>query len=198
MDDVAKLNALARQAAVESEISELSQRIEFLRSELARIRDFLRVWDEFAGIQIREAVDTGDTGDNSVVDKPTPRPRLKNPSKESVAEAAREIIHKNGAPMKRSELFHYLYERGVVIQGTDPEMVLSTMLWRMQKRVARTSRGYWLAEIPYPEAGYLPGSHNETENVLNMNSNEVPDQQTIAEVDEDPAMNKLLGITRDI
>jgi hypothetical protein len=51
-----------------------------------------------------------------------------------------------------------LTERGLIIEGADPEMVLSTMLWRSKDRIVRLPKfGYWVAERPYVSAGYVPG-----------------------------------------
>jgi hypothetical protein len=58
---------------------------------------------------------------------------------------------------------------GIVISSeTDPEMVLSTMLWRMRDRIARLKTGgYWLAEKAYPEAAYDPQDLVEAYHNLN-------------------------------
>ena len=56
----------------------------------------------------------------------------------------------------REELFPALIEKGFVIEGNDPHMVLSTMLWRMKdkaKIVRLRGGGYWLADRPLPEPG---------------------------------------------
>lgn len=52
--------------------------------------------------------------------------------------------------------------RGLVINGKDPQMVLSTMLWRKRDQVARVNGGgYWLAEVPNEAAGYDPKANQK-------------------------------------
>ncbi|CAN5285842.1 hypothetical protein BH09PSE1_BH09PSE1_11650 [soil metagenome] len=53
--------------------------------------------------------------------------------------------------MTRKRLFEELAHHDIVIQGANPEMVFSTMLWRMQDRFERIpKRGYWLTGVPVP------------------------------------------------
>jgi hypothetical protein len=80
-----------------------------------------------------------------------------NPKKELVVRVARTIIKKKGRPLQRGPLFEALREHGLIINGADPEMVLSTMLWRKRDEIIRLpDHGYWLAEEPYPPAAYDP------------------------------------------
>lgn len=158
MNDAARLNAIAKRDAALEQIVQCEERIKALRAEVSRAEDFLRLWTEFA-VDSGENVDNGETVQNAPESHGdgTPRPRPKNPKKEDVAEAAREAIRERGKPIQRDELFHLLTERGWNIQGRDPEMVFSTMLWRMQDRVVRIPKfGYWLPEEPFPEANYDP------------------------------------------
>lgn len=68
---------------------------------------------------------------------------------------AREIILDAGRPVPRKELFEDLASRGIHIHGKDPEMVLSTMMWRMPQDFIRLAGyGYWLRELPYAPANY--------------------------------------------
>jgi hypothetical protein len=127
-----------------------------------RIDRFIRDWHAFAGDSV--PVDDGDTSisvDTETESKSTAmhraRPKPKNPKKEDVAEEARNIIHARGEPVMRDELYDLLAERGIHIQGKDPQMVLSTMLWRTADQVVRLKGGgYWLADMPYEPAGYDP------------------------------------------
>ncbi|WP_147283758.1 hypothetical protein [Bosea caraganae] len=155
MSDTAYRNAAARRDAFAKEINKLQQRLEEVRREVARIDKFLHDWVEFAGgMPPGVAVDSVHVADSR---EDTPRPRPKNPSKEVVIESALEIIREYGKPMNRSDLFHSLAKQGVVLEGADPEMVLSTMLWRMRKKIARLPNfGYWPANLPYEPASYTP------------------------------------------
>ncbi|PDS75448.1 hypothetical protein [Rhizobium sp. L43] len=53
-----------------------------------------------------------------------------NPSKEKVAKIVRQMLEDSDKPLSRSEIYKSLDRQGIKIWGKDPEMVLSTMLWR--------------------------------------------------------------------
>jgi hypothetical protein len=61
----------------------------------------------------------------------------RNSKKEEVAEAAHAVILANGSPLSRLELYTMLIERGLTIEGADPETVVSTMLWRSKDKIVR-------------------------------------------------------------
>jgi hypothetical protein len=82
----------------------------------------------------------------------------KNPERSVVGKHAREIITVTKRPVPRNELFTLLGLRGINIVGKDPEMVLSTMMWRMKDDFVRLAgHGYWLKELPWQPAKYEPG-----------------------------------------
>lgn len=59
--------------------------------------------------------------------------------------------------MPRKELFNALAKEGLVIHGKDPEMVLSTMLWRASDTIVRLPpHGYWPKDTPFSPAQYDP------------------------------------------
>lgn len=157
MTDAALTNA-------ETERNQILERKKKLLAELVEIDDrigqitrFIDWWHDFAGIERPKPVDnSNDSEENKTVSAHTDRtPRAKNSSKENVAAVALEIIQERGEPVSRSDLYAELTKRGMVIQGKDPEMVLSTMLWRMRHRVARLkSGGYWDAHKDWDPAGY--------------------------------------------
>jgi hypothetical protein len=83
--------------------------------------------------------------------------RLTNPSRTDVADACLELISRAEKPLSRAELFDGLAERGLAIDGQNPLMVFSTMLWRERSRIARLrGYGYWPADKAYPPASYYP------------------------------------------
>lgn len=153
--DMAYRNASAKRDALAAEINQLQQRLEACRRELSRVDTFLRDWSEFAGTHLdAQFVEAVDTVEKSVQVRRT-RPR--NPRKEDVVAKAVQIIESNGQPMSRAELSAALAGHGIVLQGTDPDMVLSTMLWRMQDKIVRLpNHGYWPTNKAYPPAGYDP------------------------------------------
>jgi hypothetical protein len=68
------------------------------------------------------------------------------------------LIEREGRPLPRQHIFQSLIGEGINLQGKDPEMVLSTMLWRLKERFVRIPRqGYWLKEKDYPAGGYYHG-----------------------------------------
>lgn len=75
----------------------------------------------------------------------------RNPKRDVVADNAYEIIKAHGRPILRLELYELLQARGIVIQGKDPKMVLTTMLWRSRDKIVRCTDGYWLADVPFPK-----------------------------------------------
>jgi hypothetical protein len=170
--DRALKNAERKRDSLAVEINSLAQRMEELKRDLSKIDAWIAQWHELAGplAATKEAdyasmfgADSGDDGE------PIRRRATGNPKKEDVAEAARQIIQERGEPVSRAELFKALMARGVtILSETDPEMVLSTMLWRMRDRIARLKTGgYWLAEKAYPEAGYAPQNLVEAYHNLN-------------------------------
>lgn len=154
--DAAYSNATARRDTLAAQINKLQQELDEARSALARVDAFLRDWAEFAGEPApTPPVKSGDTPTGKL--RILPKPRPKNPSKEEVIESVLEILHERGRPMSRSDLFTALQERGVVLEGSDPQMVLSTMLWRMRGKVVRLPKniGYWDAALSYEPADYI-------------------------------------------
>jgi hypothetical protein len=156
MSDKAYENAIRRRDELAREINGAQQRIDAFRSELRGVDTFLEQWRKFAGVEGPRA------GDSYTENIRTAAIARKNPKKEDVADAAYEIIQEHGEPMARSELYKRLIERGMVLNGSDPEMVLSTMLWRMQNRIKRLKKGgYWLADIPFKGGGMDPYFANQ-------------------------------------
>lgn len=148
MSDKAYENAAARRDELARGINQGQQRLETLRSELRGIEAFLDQWRKFAGVAAA-AHEPNPTFDPSNPPEHILRWRAKrkNSKKEEVANAAREVILANGKPLSRSDLYTILTERGLIIEGADPEMVLSTMLWRSKDKIVRLPKfGYWVAE----------------------------------------------------
>lgn len=154
MPDKAIENAMSRREELAAKINEAQQRLEEWRRELARADAFIRDWHVFAG----EPIPSEEAADRFVATGTVGGRNRRNSKKEEVARQARELILDRNEPIGRTELYELLTkERGLTIEGTDPEMVLSTMLWRMKDRIVRLkSGGYWLPEKPYEPANYWP------------------------------------------
>jgi hypothetical protein len=172
MSDRALANAERRRDQIAAEINKLNQRVDELRKYLSSVERFIDDWHEFAGekkdsqkgnqsdlltnstyTQARIPVEAGG------LDSPPPTPAPpKNPDKADVGKVAKTIIYELRRPVPRTELFKALAERGVILHGKDPEMVLSTMLWRMKEEFIRLpGHGYWIRSLRWPAAKYEPG-----------------------------------------
>lgn len=138
MSDKALDSAIARRDALAVEINESLARVDALKREMRDVDTFIRQWKRFAGVETD--ADLFDVMDDMSAPN-SPGPKQRNSKKEEVAEAARELIQAAGRPMSRTELYEALVKKGFVIRGTNPEMVLSTMLWRMRDRVGRLATG---------------------------------------------------------
>lgn len=172
--DVALQNAIARREAlreridnIDSEISSLRKARERATSDLDSTNAFVRMWYEMAGVPdpATEQIEIDDV-------PPPPVRRPKNPDREFVAKVCLEIISAAGQPLGRKTLFDALAERGIHIHGKDPEMVLSTMLWRSQDKIVRLPQhGYWPKDEANPDANYWP----EFEDLMGATANEPED-----------------------
>ena len=154
MTDTALENAKQKKVLLVDQISQAEEWLKAARAEILKIDAFVAEWHAYAKLNAKGAPKLDDMPSVPVAaQKPQP-----NSKKEEVALLARTLIEIKGAPMTRNELMPKLREMGVVINGTDPDMVLSTMLWRMRDQIVRLSKhGYWLADRPYTPAGYIPG-----------------------------------------
>ena len=167
MTDTVLAKAVKKRDALAAEIGSLAQRMEELKRELVKTDEWIALWHDFAGARPRpltlkdETAECGEIPISENFDSPKKRRATGNPKKEDVAEAAREIIKERGEPVSRTNLFRALAEHGITISSeNDPEVVLSTMLWRTRDRVTRLKTGgYWLPERPWPSAGYFPAQH---------------------------------------
>lgn len=162
MADKALENALARRDELAKKINTAQQQLDDWKRELARADAFISDWHAFAGSpHTHRLIVDGTHLDIKTHEVEMPRP--KNTKKEVVAQHARELIEARGSPIPRTELYQLLtQDRGLTIEGSDPEMVLSTMLWRMRDKVVRLKTGgYWLAEKPWARTGYYPGDRED-------------------------------------
>jgi hypothetical protein len=149
MSDVALRNAERQRDEMASRINAAQSQIDEWRREIGRIDQFISDWHRFAGADEAKA--------ESAAALATVRKTTGNSDKEEVARVARELIRKEGKPIQRSELLKRLREHGLIIEGANPETVLSTMLWRMkdEARIVHIRQfGYWLKEEDYRPAGY--------------------------------------------
>ena len=154
MSDAALENAVARRdhlrerlSSYMAEFAELQQKVDTARYELGELDSFIQMWHHLAGIQPSEKAEQKPTPPPP----PPPAPKPVNPNRRDVAAKCVEYIREAQRPMSRSELFKKLTDDNIIIHGKDPEMVLSTMLWRTKDIIQRLKDGgYWPANLPPP------------------------------------------------
>ncbi|WP_342250726.1 hypothetical protein [Sphingomonas sp. OTU376] len=144
---------------IEEQMDQLHREAESIRDDLDVTERFLSVWRRTNNVQgppqAPVSVPTRQYEIRS--DVPLPKRRPKNPSREKVVNEALSLIERAGKPLSRQELYDRLKLAGVEVFGKDPQMVLSTMLWRSQDRIVRLGNfGYWPKEEPYQPANYIP------------------------------------------
>lgn len=188
MDDVALKAAEEKLAGISQQIAEhrnlindAMSRLSTLQHEAAELDNWIRMWHRFAGTAHSPTAAKQSEISLPVVAKPKVT-RPKNPDREMVAEKALALIEERGVPMSRRELFDALAARGIIIRGKDPEMVLSTMLWRSKDRIVRLpNHGYWPAHLSFLPAIYDP----DIEDLLGSAANEPEDGMEVEEDGDD-------------
>ena len=150
MSDAALENAHTRRGALAAQINVLQQQLETVRRELQLVDEFIARWHTFASLEDNEPLTRADSSaDNSRPEGRRRRPV--NPSRDLVGDVVESLLRDWGRPASRARLFAELPEHDIHIQGTNPEMVFSTMLWRLKDRFVRVpGKGYWLADEPIP------------------------------------------------
>lgn len=158
MTDTAVENAASIRDDVTAKIAAAEAKIKEWKATLARAERFIADWEEFSGLQAPAAPAV----EPAPVAAKAASPKSLNPKKEAVAERAREILLAHGTPMSRDDLFAAITRAGVVIHGSNPPVVLQTMMWRMGERIAHIKGfGYWPKDVEYEPAGYDPAVRAE-------------------------------------
>ena len=164
MTDTALENANMQKKQIHSEIEITQDRLSVLQDRLRSVERFIEQWHNFATggeITFNEKSSHEENKEGPAV--AVRRRTVGNSRKEIVAETAIQIIAQRNEPVGRSDLFRELTSRGIVLNGKDPEMVLSTMLWRMKDSIVRLANGgYWLADKSSPDGDYQPQNSIET------------------------------------
>lgn len=192
MGDRALENAETLQKQLLARKQELHAELVNVEDRLAHVSRFIKSWHLFAEADFSDADrayiakvvgEKNESGHTHTEEKVRPR----NSRKEEVAEVARQIILERGEPVPRTELHAELVRRGLTIEGTDPEMVLSTMLWRMIRQgaplVRLRSGGYWLSDRPHEESGYDPATATNLETLLSTPVSEIRSPKEVAQYD---------------
>jgi hypothetical protein len=160
MADQALQNAQSQRKAISAELEATAKEVDRLllehqklRVKLAEVERFIRQWHEMAGLK-----PPSDLAPRQAPAQGGKRVRPRNPDKEEVAKRCVSYIRGAKRPLMRKELMERLKQDRVEIRGTDPLMVLSTMLWRSKKIVMRLpGGGYWPTYDPLPDEVPEPG-----------------------------------------
>ena len=154
MSDEAIKNALSRRADLEAKIAKADDTIKRSRAQITEINKFIKQWEKFSGKTSDEVAPPKTLmGHKDVPPHPLSTATMaanQNPKKERVAEEVIHILERMGKAVSRSELFKLLQDRGITLHGANPEMVLSTMLWRTRDAfdiVRLKSGGYALSKM---------------------------------------------------
>lgn len=150
-------------AAAELHREEVEERLQRLSRELRTLQDAIKraeaEYNQVCGrIAVLKEIAASESASNEHKAR-TARHKAPttNPSRGEVADHALALIRDAGHPLPRTELYERLTSNGLKLEGKDPLMVFSTMLWRERSRVARIrGHGYWPADQPYPPADYFP------------------------------------------
>ncbi len=152
MASQAQENAEKARGRIMARLKELDAEADTLRGQLESVNAFLATLKEYEGLNPEDELPRA-----PIQQRSAPRKRPNNPPREEVAAAVLEILADSDKPIPRSELFEEVQKKGFDIQGKDPEVVFSTMLWRERDRIVRIGKyGYWPADKPYAPAGYVP------------------------------------------
>lgn len=154
MSDEAIMNALARRTDLEGKIAKAEETIKRSRAQIIEINKFIKQWEKFSGKSADQVTSANPLQNREDLQLDSPSrglaPSNQNPKKEKVAEEVIHILENAGKPLSRSDLFRQLQARGVTLHGANPEMVLSTMLWRTRDAydiVRLKSGGYALPKL---------------------------------------------------
>ncbi len=160
MSDRALQNAKALKIQATDELSRLEAQARLWQDRLRMADQFIDQWNAFATGDVENLVDQSTREENKTATVEPARKRpVGNSRKDDVAAGAYDIIKALGYPVSRSELFRLLIKQGFTIEGTDPEGVMNTMLWRtrdLPKGVIHLrGHGYWPADTDYLPGDYL-------------------------------------------
>ena len=147
MEEKVYQNALARRTA--------------LMKELADLDTFIQMYERLAGMEPSQGVvvDGSPLPEKKVAATHKPRKRINR--SEDIARMTRMVLLARNKPMTRGEIVDALEDRGVTLGGADKSKNIGTILWRLKDQfINLEGHGYWIRDLPYPEADYDPNDPN--------------------------------------
>lgn len=122
-----ELRLIKQRLSLEEQHAAIMSRVASLEAGLAEAKNMLVHIDE---LLLSVARIMGDEPEAGAAPYEPVRRATGNPKKEVIAQEVRDYLKAGGRPMSRRELFQRLCNDGITLRGTNPEVVLSTMLWR--------------------------------------------------------------------
>ena len=166
--DPAFQNAMARRQHARERVLEINAKMNELNearmraySEFEKADEFIDTWYEMAGLPNPKHVERKESKPSPAVTEAREK-RPQNPNRRDVTLRAVEYIREEGRPLSRAEIWERLQADGIAIYGKNPEMVLSTMLWRTKDIIRRLrGGGYWPVGDAVP-----PGFASDLEDIM--------------------------------
>jgi hypothetical protein len=166
--DLALQNAVARRDHARKRVLEINAKLnelidirQKLFEEYERAEAFIDTWYEMAGIPNPKHAERKESKPAPAVSERA-EARQQNPNRRDVTLKAVEYIRETGRPLSRTEIWERLQADNINIYGKNPEMVLSTMLWRTKDLIRRLrGGGYWPVGDPPP-----PGHSADIEDLI--------------------------------
>lgn len=131
--DLKKAELRHRRAILASRLESLRAGLEEVTANLREIDELLVILEDTTAGLNRINLSAPVSGGVNIGAQLSSEPRRRttgNPKKEVVAQEVHAYLKAHGKPLSRRELFQKLSDNGFIIRGANPEMVLSTMLWR--------------------------------------------------------------------
>ena len=116
-----------RRASLVARMESLQASLEEVKANIREIDEVLLILEE-ATVSLSASFSLG--GELLASPSEPKRRATGNPKKEVIAQEVHAYLKTHGKPLSRRELFDKLADNGFIIHGANPEMVLSTMLWR--------------------------------------------------------------------
>ncbi|MEO5774092.1 MAG: hypothetical protein ABIQ32_08250 [Sphingomicrobium sp.] len=119
-------------------IEKAREKLALLEAEADKLRTFLRVYADLAG------VDTGDNVPNST-DFRDSGGRTASPTE--IVEGAKDLMREHKRPLSRSQIVKLLAEKGLRLPGKDRSKNVGTVIWRSKQFANIEGQGYWPLEF---------------------------------------------------
>ncbi len=140
-------------------------RLEAARAEVARLEDFVRLYESFAGTSAATTVDEVagiPRRPIPVMHKRKPPPNTKRADTVQTVSVARAFILAANRPVPLAELLEEVVRHRIELKGKKSSAVLDGRLRYSKQFVSVPGRGWWIKDRPVPQAnGSTADAHQE-------------------------------------